>query len=68
MSEVLEKKSAKSLPSTARIASASMTRRQLLSGTGKLALLAMLPAACTTAANLPWADGTFWDDGLGWKD
>ena len=47
----------------------SLTRRQLLAGTGKVALLAaMLPMACAPVINAPWADGTFWDDGKGWAD
>ncbi|MDH3662005.1 MAG: hypothetical protein OEU92_18580 [Alphaproteobacteria bacterium] len=50
------------------IASTALTRRQLLAGTGQVALLAILPIGCAPAANAPWADGTFWDDGLGWVD
>jgi hypothetical protein len=46
---------------------ASMTRRQLLAGTGKAAVLAMLPLGCAPAASTPFADGTFWDDGSGWS-
>lgn len=45
-----------------------MTRRQLLAGTGQLAVLAMLSTACVPIVNAPWADGTFWDDGKGWTD
>lgn len=44
----------------------SLTRRQLLAGTGKVALFAMLPLGCAPQASLPFADGTFWDDGSGW--
>lgn len=44
-----------------------MTRRQLLAGTGKAALLAMAPLGCVQVANNPFSDGTFWDDGLGWS-
>ena len=50
----------------ARAVMPAMTRRQLLAGTGQIALLAMLPTACAPAASIAWADGTFWDDGLGW--
>ncbi|NJO37911.1 MAG: hypothetical protein HC871_10210 [Rhizobiales bacterium] len=46
----------------------AMTRRRLLAGTGRIALLAALPMACTSAPSVAWADGTFWDDGLGWRD
>ena len=47
----------------------SLTRRQLLAGTGQIALLAaVLPMACAPVINAPWADGTFWDDGKGWAD
>jgi hypothetical protein len=45
-----------------------MTRRQLLAGTGQVAVLAMLQPACAPLANAAWADGTFWDDGQGWTD
>jgi hypothetical protein len=45
-----------------------LTRRSLLAGAGRLALLAALPVACTAAPGVAWADGTFWDDGLGWRD
>ena len=45
----------------------SLTRRALLASAGKIALLTMLPAACVPTANLPFADGTFWDDGTGWS-
>ncbi|MGH1479349.1 MAG: hypothetical protein ACRBM6_11640 [Geminicoccales bacterium] len=46
--------------------SPSLTRRQLLSGTGKAALFAALPFGCVPASNSPFADGTFWSDGSGW--
>ncbi len=44
-----------------------LTRRQLLAGTGKAALFALLPLACAPQASTPFADGTFWDDGSGWS-
>lgn len=54
---------------SARPAIAPITRRRLLTGTGKLALLAaILPTACMPAINEPWADGMFWDDGQGWTE
>ncbi len=46
---------------------AAITRRQLLAGTGKIAVLAMLPISCAPKASIPFADGTFWDDGSGWS-
>ena len=51
-----------------RMTSPLLTRRALLAGTGQVAILAMLPVGCAPIANAPWADGTFWDDGLGWVD
>jgi hypothetical protein len=48
-------------------AMASITRRQLLAGIDKAAVLAMLPLGCAPAASTPFADGTFWDDGSGWS-
>ncbi|MEZ5932058.1 MAG: hypothetical protein R3F54_08925 [Alphaproteobacteria bacterium] len=45
-----------------------LTRRRLLAGAGQIALLAAFPIACTSTASVAWADGTFWDDGLGWRD
>ena len=45
-----------------------LTRRRLLAGAGQVAVLAALPLSCAPIASLPWADGTFWDDGLGWID
>lgn len=44
-----------------------LTRRQLLAGTGQLALLAALPLGCAPRGNDPFADGTFWNDGSGWS-
>ena len=46
----------------------TLTRRQLLSSTGKLAIVAMVPFGCVQVGNNPFSDGTFWDDGLGWAD
>ena len=48
-------------------AAPAITRRQLLAGTGKVALFAMVPLGCAPQANTPFADGTFWDDGSGWS-
>lgn len=45
-----------------------MTRRRLLSSTGQIAFLAMLPTACMPVINAPWSDGTLWSDGQGWTD
>jgi hypothetical protein len=49
-----------------------MTRRQLLAGTSRLGLLAALAslaalAACKKPQDEPWADGTLWSDGTGWR-
>ena len=67
----MEKVRAGSLPTAAderqsRAVGPSLTRRQLMAGAGQAALLVMVPIGCTPAANTPFADGTFWDDGSGW--
>ncbi|MGI9508354.1 MAG: hypothetical protein ACR2QJ_03270 [Geminicoccaceae bacterium] len=45
-----------------------LTRRQLLAGVGQAALLTTFTVGCVPLGDYPWADGTFWDDGLGWTD
>jgi hypothetical protein len=49
-----------------------MTRRDLLVGTSRLGLLSALVslgalAACKEAPDEPWADGSYWSDGTGWR-
>lgn len=53
-------------PTPSKAQGPRLTRRQLLAGTGKAALFALLPQACAPLGNTPFSDGTFWDDGLGW--
>jgi hypothetical protein len=53
-------------------ASGRMTRRDLLVGTSRLGLLSALVslgalAACKEAPDEPWADGSYWSDGTGWR-
>jgi hypothetical protein len=49
-----------------------MTRRDLLVGTSRLGLLSAFVslgalAACKKPPDEPWADGTLWTDGTGWR-
>jgi hypothetical protein len=49
-----------------------MTRRDLLVGASRLGLLSALVspgtlAACQEAQDEPWADGSLWSDGAGWR-
>ena len=49
-----------------------MTRRDLLVGTSRLGFLSALVslgalAACEDARDEPWADGSLWSDGTGWR-
>ncbi len=68
MIEVNEKQEADARAVHVQPASPRMTRRRLLSSTGQITFLAMLPTACLPVINTPWADGTFWTDGQGWTD
>lgn len=68
MNETEERQGSSVSATRARIGQPGMTRRQLLAGAGQAALLAALPVGCVPVGNYPWADGTFWDDGLGWAD
>ena len=63
------------MPARARVvASDRMTRRDLLVGASRLGLLSALVSPGTLAAcqaaeaqDEPWADGSFWSDGAGWR-
>jgi hypothetical protein len=69
MTEATRAQDETGLTARARSEASLLTRRQLLAGSGQLALLAaFLPTACMPIVNAPWADGTFWDDGKGWTD
>ena len=57
----------------------ALTRRCLLVGTSRLAILAAAgglaacgttrePASLAARAHGPWSDGTWFDDGTGWAD
>lgn len=69
MSDSEKRGKAERLPVGTQANMPSLTRRQLLAGSGQVALLAaVLPMACAPVINAPWADGTFWADGQGWTD
>ncbi len=50
-----------------------LTRRELLAGTSRVALLTVIPMAAVPSlaageAGRPWSDDTFFSDGSGWVD
>lgn len=66
MSELEKERPTQITAPALHLSTPQITRRRLLAGAGQIALLTAIPMACAPAASTPWADGTFWDDGLGW--